>query len=125
MNIKKIALAVSLLAVFVAGTVVSAGALTPMKVSSFSLAYAGGQIKSTTRVLTSSNHPVAGAKVQVSFEKDGIPTILRSGMTNTFGVARISAAVPAGRWMVCVEEIHKIGYEYNPLVNKCAAIRVP
>ena len=36
MNVKKIALAVSLLAIFVAGTVLSAGALTPMKVSSFS-----------------------------------------------------------------------------------------
>jgi hypothetical protein len=125
MNIRKIALAASLLAVFVAGTVLSAGALTPVKVSSFSVAYASGQIKSTTRALTFSNRPLAGAKVQISFEKEGLPVILRSGMTNALGYARVSAAVPAGSWTVCVEEITKIGYEYNPLVNKCAAIRVP
>jgi hypothetical protein len=50
MNVKKFAIALSVLAVFVAGTVVSAGALTPMHISGFKAAYSGGQIKSRLRV---------------------------------------------------------------------------
>lgn len=125
MNIKKLVVALSVLAVFMAGTVMSAGAATPMHVSSFSVAYSSGQINTVTRVLDSLNRPVAGAKVQISFEKDGLPTILRTGYTGTYGYARISAAVPAGRWVVCVEEIHKLGYVYNPATNLCKTISVP
>jgi hypothetical protein len=125
MNIRKIAIVFSLLAVLIAGTVLSAGALTPMHVSGFRLSYLNGQTTARVRVLDALNRPVAGANVQVSFEKDGSPTILRSGMTGTYGNARISASLPAGRWVVCVEEIHKLGYDYNPATNLCSSISVP
>ena len=126
MNIRKIAVVFTLLAVLAAGTVVSAGALTPMHVSSFKAVYVTtGQIKTSTRVLDSLNRPVAGAKVLISFEKDGAPIILRSGFTGPYGYAAISATVPAGHWTVCVEEIHKLGYDYNPLKNLCTAVLVP
>ena len=125
MNIKKFVVVLSILAVLVAGSVVSAGALTPVHVSSFKASYAGGQIKATTRVLDSLNKPVSSAAVKVSFEKEGKPIIFRTGMTNANGLVTLSAAVPAGKWLVCVEEIHKIGYEYNPLKNTCATIQVP
>ncbi len=125
MNIRKIAIVLSLLAVLIAGTVVSAGAQTPLHVSAFRLSYAYGQTTARVRVLDALNRPVAGAKVQVSFEKDGLPTILRSGTTGTYGNARISASLPAGRWLVCVEEIHRLGYNYNPATNLCSSISVP
>ena len=125
MNTRKIAVIVSLLAVLLAGTVLSAGAATPMHVSGFRVAYLSGQTKASLRVLDALNRPVAGAKVQISFEKDGIPAIFRYGTTGPFGGASISASLPAGRWMVCVEEIHKLGYDYNPVKNLCSAISVP
>lgn len=125
MNIRKIAIVLSLLAVLLAGTVLSAGAATPMHVSSFQVTYLSGLTKARVRVLDSLNQPVAGAKVQVSFEKDGSPTILRSGTTGTYGRVGISASLPAGSWRVCVEEIHKLGYAYNPANNLCASIHVP
>jgi len=125
MNIRKFAVVFTLLAVLVAGTVVSAGAQTPMHVSGFKLALAAGQTKASLRVLDGLNKPVAGANVQISFEKDGIPTILRSGMTGAFGYTAISAKLPAGNWRVCVEEVHKLGFGYNPTVNLCGSIQVP
>ncbi len=97
-----------------------------MHVSGFKATYVTtGQIKTRARVLDALNRPVAGAKVQVSFEKDGAPVILRSGLTGLYGNVTISAAVPAGYWTVCVEEIHKLGYHYDPAQNLCAAMRVP
>jgi hypothetical protein len=125
MNIRKFAVLFTLLAVLVAGTVVSAGALTPMHVSGFKLSFGTGQAKASMRIQDSLNRPVAGAKVKVSFEKDGAPVILRSGMTGLFGRTIIAASLPAGNWKVCVEEVHKIGFDYNPLTNLCSAIRVP
>ncbi len=125
MNTRKFFIMLSLVLVLLAGTVLSAGAATPMHVSGFQVAYASGLTKATLRVLDPMNRPVAGAKVQISFEKDGYPTILRSGLTGTYGRATIAAALPAGSWVVCVEEIHKLGFEYNPQNNLCAAIRVP
>ena len=125
MNIRKIAVIFSLLVVLLAGTVLSAGAATPMHVSGFKAAYAFGQIKASLRVLDALNRPVAGANVQVSFERDGLPQILRSGTTGPLGGVRISAAVPAGLWTVCVEEIHKRGYAYEPTSNLCTSLRVP
>jgi hypothetical protein len=71
------------------------------------------------------NKPVAGAKVQVSFEREGLPQIFRTGMTGPFGGAFLSATVPAGKWLVCVEEIHKIGYDYNPAKPACTSVQVP
>ncbi len=125
MNIRKIAILVSLLAVLLAGTVLSAGAAMPMHVSGFKVAYLNGQTKASLRVLDALNRPVSGAKVQISFEKDGLPTIFRYGMTGTFGWASVSTSLPAGRWIVCVEEIHKLGYDYNPATNLCSSISVP
>ena len=125
MNIKKFAVVLSMLAVFVAVSVSSVGALTPVHVSSLKATYATGQIKATVHVLDALNKSVSNAAVQVSFEKEGLPVILRSGMTNRSGSTAISAVVPAGNWLVCVEEIHKIGYEYNPLHNTCTTILVP
>jgi hypothetical protein len=125
MNIKKFVVLLSILAVLVAGSVVSVGALTPVHVSNFKVSYASGQIKATTRVLDSLNKSVSGAAVKVSFEKEGVPVIFRTGMTNANGSVTLSAAVPSGKWLVCVEEIHKVGYEYNPLTNTCAIIQVP
>jgi hypothetical protein len=125
MNVRKIAVLVSLLAVLLAGTVLSAGAAAPMHVTNFRVAYLNGQTRATLRVLDALNHPVAGALVQISFEKDGVPTIFRYGRTGLFGWTAISAALPAGQWVVCVEEIHKLGYDYNPATNLCSSIRVP
>jgi hypothetical protein len=125
MNIKKFVVVLSILAVLVAGSVVSVGALTPLHVSSLKATYAAGHIKATVRVLDSLNKPVSNAAVKVSFEKEGAPIIFRTGMTNNNGVVARSATVPAGKWLVCVEEIHKIGYEYNPLKNTCTIIQVP
>ena len=125
MNIRKIAILVSLLAVLLAGTVLSAGAATPMHVSAFRLSYLSGQTKATLRVLDAMNHPVAAANVQISFEKDGLAPIFRYGKTGLFGGTSISAALPAGKWIVCVEEIHKLGYDYNPATNLCSSISVP
>ncbi len=125
MNIRKIAIIVSLLAVLLAGTVLSAGAATPMHVSGFKVFYASGLTKASLRVLDPLNHPVAGASVQISFEKDGVPTVFRYGKTGLFGWTTISAALPAGRWVVCVEEIHKLGYYYDPANNLCSSISVP
>ncbi len=125
MNIRKIAILVSLLAVLLAGTVLSAGAVTPMHVTNFQLSYLSGQTRAHLRVLDALNRPVSGAQVQISFEKDGSPTIFRYGITGLYGGTTVSAALPAGRWVVCVEEIHKLGYEYNPLNNLCGAISVP
>ncbi len=126
MNTRKIAIIVSLLAVLLAGTVLSAGAATPMHVSGFKVAYLStGMTRASLHVLDAQNLPVAGAAVQISFEKDGLPTILRSGTTGLLGGVRISAALPAGSWVVCVEEIHKLGYIYDPANNLCSTIRVP
>jgi hypothetical protein len=125
MNIRKIAILVSLLAVLLAGTVLSAGAAAPMHVSNFKVAYLSGQTRATFRVLDALNHPVAGASVQISFEKDGLAPIFRYGRTGLFGWTSISAGLPAGKWVVCVEEIHKLGYDYNPATNLCSAISVP
>ena len=125
MNIRKIAVLVSLLAVLLAGTVLSAGAAMPMHVSGFKVAYLSGQTRASLRVLDALNHPVAGAKVQISFEKDGSPIIFRYGTTGTFGFTSAAAALPAGKWVVCVEEIHKLGYDYNPATALCASISVP
>ncbi len=125
MNIRKIAVIVSLLAVLLAGTVLSAGAATPMHVVNFRLSYLSGQTKASLRVLDAMNRPVAGAKVQISFEKDGSPTIFRYATTGTFGGASVSASLPRGRWVVCVEEIHKLGYAYDPANNLCSSISVP
>ncbi len=125
MNIRKIAVIVSLLAVLLAGTVLSAGAVTPMHVTNFRVAYLSGQTRASLRVLDALNRPVAGAKVQISFEKDGLPTIFRYGTTGLYGWTAMSAALPAGQWVVCVEEIHKLGYVYDPANNLCGAISVP
>jgi len=125
MNIRKFAIVFSLLAVLIAGTVLSAAAATPMHVSAFKLGYAFGQTKASVRVMDALNRPVAGAKVQISFEKDGSPTILLSRMTGTFGKAGITASLPAGKWVVCVEEIHKAGFVYDSNQNLCSSIRVP
>ncbi len=125
MKIKKFVIVLSILAVLIAGSVSTVGALTPMHVSSLKAAYATGQIKATVRVLDGLNKPVSSAAVQVSFEREGVPVILRSHMTSKYGLSTISAAVPAGNWKVCVEEIHKVGYHYNPPQNICTSIRVP
>ena len=125
MNIRKIAVVFSLLVVLVAGTVVSAGAQTPRHVSGFKLALVNGQTKASLRVLDALNRPVAGANVQISFEKDGSPTILRSRLTGPLGNTAIYAKLPAGSWIVCVEEIHKLGFSYDPARNLCGSIRVP
>jgi len=125
MNIRKFAIVFSLLAVLIAGTVLSAAAATPMHVSAFRLGYAFGQTKATVRVMDALNRPVAGANVQISFEKDGSPTILLSRMTGTFGKASIAASLPSGKWVVCVEEIHKAGFVYDPAQNLCSSIAVP
>ncbi len=127
MNVRKLAMIVSLLAVLLAGTVLSAGAAMPMHVSSFHVAYISltGRTRATVRVLDALNHPVAGANVQFSFEKDGAPTILRNSLTGLYGWARTSVALPAGQWVVCVEEIHKLGYFYDPANNLCSTINVP
>ncbi len=125
MNIRKIAILFSLLAVLLAGTVLSAGAATPMHVTNFKLAYMSGQTKASLRVLDALNRPVAGANVQISFEKDGAATIFRYGRTGLFGRASTSAALSAGRWVVCVEETHKLGYFYDPANSLCSSISVP
>ena len=125
MNIRKIAILVSLLAVLLAGTVLSAGAATPMHVSNFRLGYLSGQTKASLRVLDAMNRPVAAANVQISFEKDGRAPIFRYGKTGLFGSTSVSAALPAGKWVVCVEEIHKLGYDYSPATNLCSTISVP
>lgn len=125
MNIRKFAVLFTLLAVLVAGTVVSAGALTPMHPAGFKVAYSDGQIKASMRVLDGLNRSVAGAQVKVSFEKDGRLPIFRTGMTGPLGGAIVAAKLPAGNWIVCVEEIHKLGYDYNPATNLCSSIRVP
>lgn len=125
MNIRKIAIIVSLLAVLLAGTFLSAGAATPMHVAAFRLANLSGQTRSSVRVLDALNRPVAGAKVQISFEKDGAAPIFRYGTTGLFGGTSISASLPAGKWMVCVEEIHKLGYVYDPAKSLCTSISVP
>ncbi len=125
MNIKKLVIAASLLAILIAGSVASVGALTPMHVGSFKVSSSSGQIKASVLVRDGLNRPVPGAAVQVSFEKDGLPTKLSSGMSGTFGWARTSATAPAGKWMVCVEEIHKIGFDFNPSSNICQSIQVP
>jgi hypothetical protein len=125
MNIRKFAILVSLLAVLVAGTVLSARAETPMQVSGFQVAYAAGHINTSMQVLDALSSPVARAKVQVSFEKDGSRTILRSGKTSASGFVSIAASVPSGNWKVCVEEIHKRGFDYSPATNLCTSISVP
>ena len=51
MNTRKIAIIVSLLAVLLAGTVLSAGAAAPMHVAGFRVAYLSGQTKASLRVL--------------------------------------------------------------------------
>lgn len=125
MNIRKIAVVFSLLAVLLAGTILSAGASTPMQVSNFQLALVSGRTRASLTVLDMLNHPVAGAKVQVSFEKDGSPTINRSRLTNTAGNVAFAPLLPPGNWTVCVEEIHKLGYSYDPAANLCSSITVP
>ena len=124
MNIRKFAIVLSLLAVLLTGTVLSAGAQTPMHPSGFRVAYASGITKASLHVLDNLNRPVAGAKVQISFEKEGAPQIFRTAMTGAMGGVRFSAALPAGSWRVCVEEIHKLGYSYNPASNLCSTVRV-
>jgi hypothetical protein len=125
MNIRKFAVVFSLLAVLIAGTVLSAAAATPMHVSGFKATYALGQTKASLRVLDALNRPVSAANVQVSFEKEGAPIVLRSHLTGALGWTSIAASLPAGKWMVCIEEIHKIGFNYNPAVNQCTTISVP
>jgi hypothetical protein len=124
MNIRKIAIILSLAVVLVAGTVLSAGAETPMSPSGFQVSYALGHAKASLRVLDALNRPVAGANVQISFEKEGSPAILRWHLTNTSGFASISAALGRGNWTVCVEEIQKRGYDYSPATNLCTSIVV-
>ncbi len=125
MNIKKLLVVLSLVAVLVAGSVASVGAQTPMHTSGFKALYSAGQIKASARVLSALNRPIAGAAVQMSFEKDGLPTILRSGKTNAYGWVSLSAPASKGLWVVCVEEIHKLGFAYEPLQNTCASVFVP
>ncbi len=125
MNIRKYAIIFTLLAVLLAGTALSAGAASPMHVAAFRVAYLSGQTKTTVRVFNALNQPVSGAKVQVSFEKEGAAQIFRSTLTSLMGYARFSLALPAGNWTVCVEEIHKLGYFYDPANSLCKTISVP
>jgi hypothetical protein len=125
MNTKKFLVILSILAVLLSATVLSAGAAAPAHVSTFKVSHVARQIKATVGVANALNKAISGAKVQVSFEKEGLPIILRNGLTNAFGRTTIAASVPAGKWLVCVEEIHKLGYTYNPAQNLCSTIIVP
>jgi hypothetical protein len=95
-----------------------------MHVASLKASYSAGQINSTVSVQDKLDRPVSGAAVQISLEQDGFPTIFRTGITSKFGLAVLSAKVPAGNRIACVEEIHKLGFEYDPLQNDCTSIQV-
>ncbi len=125
MNMKKLVVALSLLAVLVAASVASVGALTPMQVASLNATYAFGRIKANVSVVDALSRPIPGAYVQVSFEKTDGPSYLRTVRTSLAGLAAPSIAATAGNWTVCVEEIHKIGFTYDPIQNVCTSIVVP
>ncbi len=125
MNLKKMLLVVSLLAVLVAGSAVSVGALTPMRVASLRAAYLYGQVKTFVKVQDSMSRPVAGATVRVSFEKGDNPAIVRSGLTNLYGAVALSVPASAGHWTMCVESISKTGYVFDPAQDPCVSLYVP
>lgn len=125
MNTRKIAIMLSLVVVLLAGTVLSAAAATPMQVSGFSVALVNGQARASLHVQNALSQPVAGAKVRISFEKDGLPTIYRAHRTDASGNASFAVSLPKGTWMVCVEEVHKLGFSYDPATNLCSSISIP
>ncbi len=125
MNTRKIAIMLSLVAVLLAGTVLTAAAATPMQVSGFSLALVNGQAQASLHVQDALSQPIARAKVQISFEKDGSATIYRTRRTDASGNVSFAASLPAGTWVVCVEEIHKRGFSYDPTSNLCSSISIP
>ncbi len=125
MNFKKVLLVVSLLAMLVAGTVVSAGALTPLKVASLKAYTAYGQVRTYVKVQDFLGRPVAGAAVRVSFEKGDNPAIVRSGLTNLYGAVVLSVPASAGQWTMCVESITKTGYVFDPAQDPCVSLLVP
>ena len=125
MNIKKLFITFGLVAVLLAGTFASAGAATPVHVATFKAAYSAGSIKTTVGVADALNKPLSGAKVQISYEREGSPIKLLNAMTNAKGIAQFSSAFTKGKWHVCVEEIHKLGFVYNPTQALCTKIIVP
>ncbi len=125
MNTRKFAIMLSLVAVLLAGTVLTAAAATPMQVSGFKVALVNGQAQASLQVQNALSQPVAGAKVRISFEKDGSATIYRTHRTDASGNVSFAASLPAGTWMVCVEEIHKRGFSYDPASNLCSSISIP
>ena len=125
MNIKKFFITFGLVAVLLAGTFASAGAVTPVHVTIFKAAYSAGSIRTTVGAADKLNQPLSGAKVRVSYEKEGSPIKLLNSTSNTLGIARFSSPVTKGKWLVCVEEINKPGFNYNPAKALCTTIIVP
>ena len=125
LNIRKIALIVSLLAVLLAGTVLSAGAATPMYVGAFHVTYVAPHTHAVVRVIDALKHPIAGALVTIAFSQPGRLPIVRSHITGLHGGTTVSATLTAGKWLVCVQSITKAGYVYSPAKKLCTVFAVP
>jgi hypothetical protein len=125
MNIKKFFITFGLVTVLLAGTFASVSAASPVHVTTFKAVYSAGSIRTTVGAADALNKPLSGAKVQISYEKEGVPIMLLNAATNAQGIAHFSGAVTKGKWLVCVEEINKPGFNYSPAKPLCTTITVP
>jgi hypothetical protein len=73
MNIKKFFITFGLVTVLLAGTFASVSAASPVHVTTFKAVYSAGSIRTRVGVADALNKPLSGAKVQISYEKEGVP----------------------------------------------------
>jgi hypothetical protein len=81
--------------------------------------FVGNQLRANVLVLDQTDAPVAGVDVLAKFIAPGWPRPYQGiKTTNAYGMARFPWSSPlSGDWKICVEDLAKSGYTYDPGSN--------